>query len=84
MGIELLSGSAVAPPSFPERQSRSARSAIEVPQPRNDHLGHWDLDVGARLIEDDKSGEAIALRDAHARGDLDRASRRLNFASERG
>ena len=72
MGIELaFRQRPVAPPELHRNvvEPPGREAAIEVPQPRNDHPGHGDLDVGARLIEDEEI-KAVALRDAHARGDL--------------
>src|ERR1700732_1058885 len=40
-------------------------TAIEMPQSRNDHSDDRDLDVGARLIEDEEV-EARLLGEAHA------------------
>src|SRR5713226_2847453 len=42
---------------------------IEVPQSRNDHSDDRDLDVGARLIEDEKV-ETLTLGKIHAGGHL--------------
>ena len=44
-------------------------AAIEMPQSRNDHPDDRDLDVGARLIEDEEI-EARALGELHAGGHL--------------
>src|SRR5712692_730265 len=44
-------------------------AAIEVPQSRNDHSDDRDLDVEARLIEDEKI-EALTLGKIHAGGHL--------------
>ena len=44
-------------------------AAIEMPQSRDDHSGDRDLDVGARLIEDEEI-EARALGQVHAGGHL--------------
>src|SRR5262245_59736681 len=44
-------------------------AAIEMPQSRNDHSGDWDLDGGARRIEDEEI-EARALGQFHAGGHL--------------
>src|SRR5271170_3829977 len=40
-----------------------------MPQSRNDHSDHWNLDVGARLLEDKKI-EALTLGPALAGHDL--------------
>src|SRR5262249_62173140 len=55
-------------------------AAIEMPQSRDDHSGDRDLDVGARLIEDEEI-EARALGQGHAGGHL-RA--RVEIAQTRG
>src|SRR5712672_4348125 len=44
-------------------------AAIEMPQPRYDHADDRDLDVGARLVEDEEI-EALALGETHAGGHL--------------
>src|SRR5712671_286700 len=44
-------------------------AAIEMPQPRYDHADDRDLDVGARLVEDEEI-EALALGDTDAGGHL--------------
>jgi hypothetical protein len=44
-------------------------AAIEMPQSRNDHSDDRDIDVGARLIEDEEI-EALSLGEAHARHHL--------------
>src|SRR5262245_59844900 len=50
-------------------QPAGREAAIEMPQSRNDHAHDRNVDVGARLIEDEKI-EALALRELHAGGDL--------------
>ena len=40
-------------------------AAIEVPQARNDHPHHRNLDVGTGLVEDEEV-EALALAEVHA------------------
>src|SRR5258705_12836746 len=44
-------------------------TAIEMPQPRNDHADDRHLDVGARLVEDEEI-EPRALGETHAGGHL--------------
>src|SRR5208282_5978551 len=57
----------VAPAELDRNIVKPARreAAIEMPQSRNDHSDHRDLDIGARLIED-KEIEARSLGEPHA------------------
>src|SRR5215831_17109199 len=46
-------------------KASGCEAAVEVPQSRNDHSHHWDLNVGTRLIEH-KEIKALLPGDAHA------------------
>src|SRR6266566_6139636 len=68
--IEFLFGQrAIAPPELDRDIVKPAgrEAAIEMPQSRNDHPDDRDLDIGARLIEDEEI-EALPLGEVHAGG----------------
>ena len=50
-------------------KAAGCEAAIEMPQSRNDHSNHRDLDIGARLIEDEKV-EARSLSETHTSAHL--------------
>ena len=50
-------------------KAAGCEAAIEMPQSRNDHSNHRHLDIGARLIEDEKV-EARSLSETHTSAHL--------------
>src|SRR5262249_15841306 len=66
--IELVFRQRLVSPSELDRDiEKPARreATVEMPQPRSDHAGDRDFDVGAGLIEDEES-EARRLGEVHA------------------